>query len=332
MDVLIVDSRGNKLMGVLCVQVEGVEYEREPERGGPILPLFKTSPLTLDQIEVIHAGLNPHDGCATNGLVFCDFPVSERTEPYYDTSEAKCSPPPLFDKRDYQDSRTWTALDGRSLEAGFMALVAGKAVLKKEGGRQLRIPVEELSEEDRIWLELAKPPHFNINFFKKGDSIPYPELSPYGQPYPLKMADYVFGAELKQDSAGDYSHELTVEYFVIGEEVDGDNYVLLDRRKSAFVSFRENGRSHSSESAKPVNVRAWATGGHSPWHGVKYGGYLITITDQNGKIIQYKTPYGDWLINNLENLKGVPVGRHFDKRCVRVGPPRPTKKDRPPGM
>ncbi len=40
---------------------------------------------------------------------------------------------------------------------------------------------------------------------------------------PPKILDYVFGATLKQTSAGLYNHELKVEFFAIGEEIDDVN-------------------------------------------------------------------------------------------------------------
>ena len=62
--------------------------------------------------------------------------------------------------------------------------------------------------------------------------------------------------------------------------------------------------------------------------GTKYGGYLVTITDQSGRIIQHKATH-DFLFENLGNLKKVPVRRHFNAECNRVAPPRPTPSDRP---
>ena len=58
--------------------------------------------------------------------------------------------------------------------------------------------------------------------------------------------------------------------------------------------------------------------------GEKYGGYLITVTDVRGKIIDYGTSH-EWLFENLEKLKRIPVGRHFDKTVARVHPPRPIR-------
>jgi len=330
MEVLCADAIGTIFQSVLCVEVEGKEYGRSPDRGGPILPIFKTSPPSIDLMEAIHANLNPNDACVTNGPVFCDFVVSGRTSPYYDTSDCKPPEPDLHKKSDYQEPRTWTAMDGRTLEAEFVATIGGKAVLKNGEGKRFKIPLEQLSPEDRLHLDLADPPEFLINFSKVSDFVPPPEPSPYQgtAQRPLKRTDYIFGAELKQRSPGTYPHQLHVEFFAFGEEIDGNNYVLLDRQQSAFTPSKENKGCHSSYSPKSIRLTASAMRAASPIRGTKYGGFLIIITDERGKIIQHKTSH-KWLFENLENLKNLPVGKHFDKRCIRVGPPRPTQADRP---
>lgn len=128
------------------------------------------------------------------------------------------------------------------------------------------------------------------------------------------------GAEPEQVSAGAYNHELQVEFFVFGEEVDGDNYVLLDRQAGSFTPAKENNRTHSL-SGKPILCYAFDDY-YLNRRGTKYGGYLITVTDVRGRIIDYGTSH-KWLFENLENLKRLPVGKHFDKTGTRVFPPRP---------
>ena len=56
--------------------------------------------------------------------------------------------------------------------------------------------------------------------------------------------------------------------------------------------------------------------------GKKYDTYLIILTDKRGKVIAMKTP-SKWLLENLENLKNLPVGSFMDKTCTRVYPGRP---------
>ena len=56
--------------------------------------------------------------------------------------------------------------------------------------------------------------------------------------------------------------------------------------------------------------------------GKKYAGYLITVSDKRGKVIQYRASK-PWLWENIENLKDMPVGRYMDKTCTRVHPTSP---------
>ena len=332
MEVLCADVIGTIFQSVLCVEVEGEEYERSPDRGGPILPIFKTSPVSIDLMEAIHADLNPADACVTNGPIFCDFTVQERTAPYYDTNDISPLMPELHEKSEYQLSRTWSLLGGRTLEAQFVTVIGNKAVLKSGKGRQHKVPVEQLSLEDRLHMDLAYPPDFLINFSKTSEFVPAPKPSPVQHGMrPLKRSDYIFGTELKQKSAGAYPHELFVEFFAVGEEIDGDNYVLLDRQLSTFTPSKENKGSLEFHSPEAIRLTAMAMRSAAPMRGTKYGGYLVTITDERGKIIQYKTSH-KWLFENFGNLKKLPVGKHFDKRGIRVGPPRPTQADRPPGV
>jgi hypothetical protein len=65
--------------------------------------------------------------------------------------------------------------------------------------------------------------------------------------------------------------------------------------------------------------------------GTSYGGYLVLIYDERGEIIECKTS-SERLYQNLDRLKGIPVGKWMDKNCERVGPPRPGGKHRPDWM
>lgn len=329
MEVLVGEVAGGLFQAMLTVEIQGETYERNPDRGGPTLPVFKTAPLSLDLIENIHADLDPGDACVTNGPVFCDYELPEKTVPYYDTSETIPPRPMVFGESNDKKNRLWTFSDDHRVEAGFITVVGNQVVVKDLQGKQLKIPLQILSPEDRLYVELETPPDFLINFSKKSSFIPPPENSPYVQTVrPLQIADYVFGTRLKQSSTKPYPHELHVEFFAFGEEVDGDNYVLLDRQKSSFTPSKENEGSFELYSTEPVRIQTTAIRSASPMRGTKYGGYLVTITDELGRIIQYKTSH-DWLFDILENLKNVPIGKHFDKRGIRVGPPRPTREDRP---
>ena len=52
------------------------------------------------------------------------------------------------------DSRTWTSADGRTLEAEFISSADGKITVRRNSdGRTLTLSLEQISPDDRTWLE-----------------------------------------------------------------------------------------------------------------------------------------------------------------------------------
>ncbi len=324
MEVLIGEVPGGVFRAKLVVEVKGVEYE-ENIRGTPIFPVFKTSELTRDLHESIVANLMEELVNLTNGPVFCDYDTGGKE----DSADAGTVEKPSAEDVPPEDSardgvRMWTRTDGKTMEAGLVTVIGDKAVLKDSRGRAKKIPLVQLSGEDREFIELALPPTFNIDFSKQSNQRILKQ-SPYNDTPPPKLLDYVFSATLKQTSAGEYNHELQVEFFAIGEEIDGDNYILLDRQQSRFTPTKENKRVHSFR-GDPVELMDWRLwSGATQRRGRKYGGYLIVVTDERGVIIDHASPY-KWIFPKIGNLREIPVGKHFDKSCTRVFPPRPKKE------
>lgn len=72
MEVVLGEIPGGQFCAMLCVEVQGEEYPLN-SRGGPILPAFKTSPLSQDLIDTIYVDLVEGEASLTNGPVFRDF-------------------------------------------------------------------------------------------------------------------------------------------------------------------------------------------------------------------------------------------------------------------
>ena len=216
------------------------------------------------------------------------------------------------------ETRVWTMADGRTFEAEFVSLAVGKVLLRNAKGKEIKLSLKQLSEGDRKLIQLETPPAVDISFSRKSEQRMYtPDLFNSALPSTFYTT---FSASVKQTSSGSYDHELKAEFFAIGAEVHGDNYVLLDRHEHRFVLTNENQRSIKFK-GKTVQVTDYVI--DDRFHrGRKYVGYLVVITDPRGKIIAHKTPK-KWLFENLENLKEVPLGKCFDKTCTRVGPTRP---------
>ena len=321
MEVLIGELPGGVFQAMLCVEVESETYPKNPFRNGPKLPIFKTEEPSQDLMDAIHGDLDPGDASVTNGPVFRDYAFTPQV-----ASTADAAPP--VSAVEESPFRTWNSKGGKSIEAEYLTVLAGNAVLKNAKGKQIKIPVDQLSEGDQLFLTLANPPRFDIEFLKKSRQVTPPKQSPFmsGDRRPYRAFDSTFGVKVKQMSTGGYDQRLTVEYFAIGEEVDGDNYKLLGRGVDSFIPGAENQKSLEFSGDK-VRATQFAISNSAPMRGIKYGGFLITVTDERGKIVQYKTPY-KWLFKNLEDLKNIPVGKYFDKECNLVGPPRPGSGNR----
>jgi hypothetical protein len=309
---------------MLCVEVEGEEYPRSPYMGGPILPIFKTEPMSEDLRDVVGTALYPGFGSMTNGPVFRDFGSESATQAL--TTEAVDIPVEVLPEPAEETMRVWTTVDGKQFEAEYVMRSGDQLWMKSAAGQKKKIPVSMMSSNDLRHIELMNPPDFSIEFSKRSwQRQETPNQTEVDTTRPIRRFDYIFGAKVKQKGMRPYDHPMTIAYYAVGEEVDGDNFILFDRGESTFTPSLDNNLEHEFFGEK-VDVMTWAMDATRPMHGTKYGGFLITITNERGEIIQYKATH-DFLIKNLENLKKIPPGRHFDKMCNRIAPPRPTEKD-----
>lgn len=69
---IVMGDNGGLAAQMLLVEVKGEKYPQNIQ-GGPILPIFRTSTLSHDQIDAIYRDLPPNECCLTNGPVFSDF-------------------------------------------------------------------------------------------------------------------------------------------------------------------------------------------------------------------------------------------------------------------
>jgi hypothetical protein len=327
--VLLADIEGGLVYHMLSVEVKGESYPFTRAGSGPTFPVFRTSEIPEATLDVIYSDLYPGDITLTNGPIFRDFVSKDRSansEP--EVIEAVA---PVLDDAEGM-TRLWTSAEGKTLEATLQTILGSTVVLKGINGKQIKIPMDQLSPEDRELLVLTYPPDFDINFIKKSSQISNPPNAPWssGIQRPLQLFDYTFGVQVRQKGVSKtYNHELNVEYFAVGEEVDGDNYILLERNEASFNPTAYSGKNFEFR-GKEVELRKMAYRDTAPVRGTKYGGYLVTLTDERGKIIEYKASH-EFLYENLNNLKKLAPNTHFNRECKRVIPARPTEDSRGAG-
>jgi len=321
MEVLFGETAGGLSAVMLCVEEEGVEYPTNFENA-PMLPIFKTAQLSLDEIDAIYEYLTEDHFSVTNGPVFSDYGGSQgdavaraddkpaETEPARIESDGVAAAP-------RSKTRTWSLKNGRSVEAELVVQMGDKLVLKNTRGKTIKVPVSEFSEEDLDYVELENPPPLKLTLQKETDNFKFEPLLIVSIPPAVKKL--TCGLKIEKTNLTPYTKELKVELFTFASEIDGNNYILLDRQERRFTFSAENGNVYEFM-GKEVFLRNYLDGADYK-RGERYCGRMILVTDERGEIIaqQVSSP---WMLEHLEFLRTFPVGRHFSDEGKRVHPPR----------
>ena len=323
MQVLIGEVPGGVFSAMLAVEVEGVDYPLN-KHGNPILPMFKTAEPTYDLLDAIYYNLFPGEATPVGGPVFCDYFEKTVDAGSDATEEPTAKEEPIDEKMAVSETelRTWTSTTGETFTGEYVMVMGDKVVLRDATGKNRKIPLDLISAEDRVFMELERPPKFKIEFSRASRQHRWLAKQKTYDPWQLPGAvDNTFTTKIKQVSAGSYPHELHIEFFAIGEERDGDNYILLDHQRSTFVPSEQKRNEYHTFSGRRVRLYDYEFF-EDGRRGQQYGGYLVLVTDSRGKIIAHESSY-TWLFEKREELAKLGLMNHFDKTCSRVHPPRP---------
>ena len=335
MEVLFGEGTGGNTGMAIAVEVEGEEYNEKGWQGtNPIFPAFTTEKLSQDMIDQIQFYLPEGEVSLTNGPVFRDYGSSVAAD---DGDAAPGVVPPDDDVAGQKDAiplqegkmRAWTMEDGRMFEAEYVTRIGAKVVFKNAKGKMSKVPVGQISVEDRKYIELETPPELEFSFSKQSRKRDFPSAvnGKYDTTYLLpKMLYYDFSVDIRQTSAGVYNHELRAELFVVGSDLnESGKYILLDRQEGSFTLTKEGQRSFTLKGKKSVELSMFQMGSIQSgrqFRGRKYASYLVVVTDSRGEIIAHGAPK-KWMFESLEKLRKLSVGNYFDNTCTRTGAPRP---------
>lgn len=215
----------------------------------------------------------------------------------------------------YAETRIWSLVTGESVEAEYVNQALGNVYLKSQDGRQIAVPMEQLSQADRVFLELENPPVLRVNFKHKSNQLlGYYKSTPFLNRIPPSRFEHMFKVEVQKTSREPYNHPLHLVYFAIGRQLqDRDKYILMEKKESDFSLGKSSGYSFEMEGS-PVSVIEYEDRGKV---GRDYAGYLVVVTDSRGKVIAHNGS-SKWLFNNYERLKERKVGDFMDNTCSRV--------------
>ncbi len=327
MEVIIAVPSGGLNSFILCVEEEGKEYPKNPWGGGPCLPVFKTEELDQDLKDQIIARMYEGDFELDIGPVFRDYmpnSITGRTE----TAESVEPETPASEPVNPNAPHIWTKVDGRTFEGEYSATMGNQAIFKV-GRKTVKVPLADLSAGDLDFIRLSQPPDFNIDFIAITKKLQPLVVTPYWDAVVYEPdVDNTFGVRLKQKSAGIYDYPLTVKYYAVGKETDGNNTVLLSKSEDTFNPAVQPDRTFEF-TGETVKTRAYSIKpGDRPIRGVRYSGnYLVTVTDSRGEVIQYQSK-PEYLFDIRAKLDELHPHNHFDKDGNRITPTRPRLSQR----
>lgn len=314
MEVILGELPGGGFNAMLVVEQEGVKYNKN-RQSGPILPMFKTSEPSFDLLDNIYEWLVPGEADPVGGPVFRDYVPPERSM----TTNIAVTEPEAASPEGESAMRIWTSKSGKTLEAEFISVMGKEAVLKTTKGRQIKMPLSELVDEDLVYIDLVQTPTFKISFSKQS-SQKLIATTPHLDETMPRILEYTFGAKVQQTSARSYNQPLQIQFFAVGQQyLDGNKYKLLDRQVSSFIPSQDNGRSHVF-TGNQVELTSYDIADQK--RGIRYAEYLVVITDSRGEVVQYNSSC-NWLYPHLDKLNKIPVGAFLNKRCDRVHPSGP---------
>jgi hypothetical protein len=223
--------------------------------------------------------------------------------------------------------RIWTANGGTSFEAEYVRKLFDDVVLRAADGQERRMPVSELSEEDRRFITLANPPELAIDFMRSSKQV-HIDTSPYLRALPPEVLIYQFGARVKQVGNAAYPYPLTVEVYAFSQQrYDPDKYHLISRQTSRpFILMEQKERKYEFMGGDQVKLVSYQI--EVNWlswrepRGEEFAETLVIVRDERGEIIAHNTTK-NWLYENFDRLEKLPVGAWIDKTCTRVHPTSP---------
>lgn len=228
------------------------------------------------------------------------------------------------------EMRTWKLKDGRTFEAEIAAgIQRGTSVkLLLVNGRKVEMPLDQLSDADREYVELSRPPKLDIEVIKNLKKINYAgQLTKWSADVRPAETHAIFGVQVKQVGSGDYTHELKAELFAIGQQIFARRFMILDRESWTFRLTEANKKEFEKRSKRNVILRDYQLWDYYDQQGYarrgeKYFGYIIVVTDERGEIVAHQESH-KWLYEHIDNLMQLSVGNYMDETCTRQYPIRP---------
>lgn len=230
------------------------------------------------------------------------------------------------------EMRTWTDREGKKVQAAFRRELFGDLQLVDERGQTFEVRLEDLSDEDREHVKKNIPPGIESTVRWNSERRPELDWTIAGDRTDL----YTFTVRLRKTTQLPYTGTLTAELFVLAEENDGDNYIVMHREVQEFV-FPDERRAVFEFKVEDVPFRTYISGWAreaATTRGQSYFGYVIAVSDAEDQLIFAEANRRvSWLTNDMERTvrglrriaidgRGSIFSRHFNTQFRKTQTPR----------
>ena len=227
------------------------------------------------------------------------------------------------------DMRVWEDVDGAQVTGCFYSELFGKVTVEDEAGKKTILAIEKMSDPDKKYIRVMIPPKIEVEVRTKTNRVKPRPMALWRDD--IEKVDVVTATVVKK-SQRPFTSRLNAEVFMVAEEVEGDNYILLKRFDEEFLLMEEKDYQYEVRSQPMLTVKYTNITDNKP-KGELYKGHLLIITSMQGDVVATDSNLPKWMqqpevVENLRELskRGAPSlrSRHFDKSGKQVPPPRPT--------
>ena len=137
-------------------------------------------------------------------------------------------------------------------------------------------------------------------------------------------------ADVSKKSQRPFTSRLNIETFLVADEHEADNYILLGRFTDSFLLLEEKDYQYTYRSPS-VQCTLFSQLGSGERKGEVYKGHIFIITSMQGDVVLMLSNLPTWMqepemLDKLRELsiRGAPSvrSRHFNKEGEKTPPPR----------
>jgi hypothetical protein len=225
------------------------------------------------------------------------------------------------------ERRDWEDIHGNRVTGRFVRELFGKLTVEDDEGNKSVFEIEDLSDLDKKYIRVKIPPKIDAVVRSQSKKLPK-------RPADLTRDDvedvYWVAAEISKESQRPFTSRLNIETFLVADEFEADNYILLGRFTDSFLLVQEKDYKYSYKSEK-VQCTLFSQLGSGERKGEVYKGHIFIITSQEGDVVFMHSSLPTWMqqpeiLEKLRELsiRGAPSvrSRHFNKQGEKAPPPR----------